>query len=70
MFCKSFSAFFITTNNEAMCFYGKSYCKHVHICVQCVNLALRRYSNKVELNLALALKIFSKLHVWKHEPCQ
>lgn len=70
MFFKSFSAFFITINNEAMCFYGKSYCKHVRICVQCVNLASRRYNNKVELNLALALRIFSKLHVWTNETCQ
>lgn len=53
-----------------MCFYGKSYCKHVRICVQCVNLASRRYNNKVELNLALALRIFSKLHVWTNETRQ
>lgn len=34
--------------------------------VQFVNLTLGRYNNKVELNLASALTISSKVHMWKH----
>lgn len=39
----------------------------VHVCVQFVNLTLERYNNKIELNLALALNNFSKVHMWKYK---
>lgn len=67
----SFYAYFITIQKRGYVFLRKVLLQtRVHVCVQFVNLALGRCNSKVELNLAPALKNFSRVHMWKHKTYQ